>query len=274
MIHTIRACVAAASDDTAVRGNTGNLFLLLCQQAAQHLVGIAPAADKISDRGKRRHPDRLRGSQPPERIPAQIGAVFYGFHTGLQRGADRRVAVGVGHHRKAALVRKANHLPNVLRRGARLRQAAIDMEIDQSPDHQLDEIAPFRLNLVQKRAVLLPVAEAAADESAVMPLPVDREGRRAVVDAVLRRKRPRAQADAPCVAAVAQEGNAAGPVVRETAAEQRVVRRLYLRGNGGAPVYAVEDHMNVQVFHFSLSIKNGANKFAPFSSFTDAAPVP
>ena len=36
------------------------------------------------------------------------------------------------------------------------------------------------------------------------------------------------------IAAVAQEGNAAGPVVRETAAEQRVVRRLCLRGNGGA----------------------------------------
>ena len=125
-----RAGIAAAADRAAVRDDARDIFLLLRKQAAQHSIRMTPTADEISDRRQSRHPNRLRFAQAAQRIAAQIRTVLDGFHARLQRRANCSVAVGVRHDGKAALVRKKNHLPNVLGCRPGLGQAAEFIEID------------------------------------------------------------------------------------------------------------------------------------------------
>ena len=180
-----------------MRGDKADGLLLLGEQALQHGVGIAPAADQIPDGRERRHPQRALLRHAEQYALREVGPVLDGVHPRLQGRRNGAVAVRMRHNGKSSRMGQLDHPADVLRLRARLRQDAEVVKIDEAGDHELDEVRPLLPCLVQQGAVFVLRVEAAADEGPIVPAAVDGKGWTAVIDAVFPRQLPRPQADAP-----------------------------------------------------------------------------
>ena len=174
-----------------------------------------------------------------------------GVDAAKQRRADGTVAVGVRHDGKPCVVRHGDHGADLAFGQRPPGDDAVVVKVHQAGDHELDKMGSLGFRFGHKRAVFVRRVKAAADEAAVVPGFVDREGGHTVADAVFRREPGGKRAHAPAVAAVAQIGIAAQLILPERFAHGLLLHAVLMAGDGVLPPDPVKDHMNMTVNHGS-----------------------